>query len=477
MVPLRELALIRFGIKTGADRFFCLRDVTKRHLEAIPDSQQFTDRWGISPKDTRRIRIVRDGMNVEHLIERRFLEPELHSLMEVKRVIIRQGDVKRMVLNAPVPRSEIRGTFLADYVEFGERQGAHLGPTVASRARTRPWYDLGIRPESERADLFWPKAQQYRHVVALNADRLVCKDRLYDVCVDASVDPKLLWAVLNSTVVMMSKHQFGRGAGIEGNLDTNVVDVNAMLVPDIRHASPEVVERAIAACDQMSTRDASRYLYEEFTLSDRRELDDVTLEILGIEDIDDRMSLRQRLYQDVTELQQAIRDRELIAQRDRRRGKQRAASTPAYIAGELWDEHESILDLLQFPEDFVTHTNIGDIFDLPSGEIEVGTSMLEEGTLLRIGTIQFGGREGEVIDVGSVSRGRFLEALSMCHRSGRVRLPNDEVCTNAVNSFDAYREDLRVRLAQLAEQRTNDQRRQRAITEALLRKALQWRRT
>ena len=76
--------------------------------------------------------------------------------------------------------------------------------------------------------------------------------------------------MLNSTVTVLSKHQFGRAAGVEGNLKTEVVDVNMMLVPDVRNASPEAAARAVAACERMSMRDAKRYLYEEFTLDDRR---------------------------------------------------------------------------------------------------------------------------------------------------------------------------------------------------------------
>ena len=123
MAPLQELAEISRGFTSGADRFYCVRDVTKQHLDTIPDPQQFQDRWGISRKDTRRIRIVRDGENVEHLVERRFLEPELHSLMEVKRAVVRKGDVGRMVITASVPRAKIRRTHFADYVAYAERQG------------------------------------------------------------------------------------------------------------------------------------------------------------------------------------------------------------------------------------------------------------------------------------------------------------------------------------------------------------------
>ena len=181
MTPLQELALIRFGFKTGADKFFCVRDVTQRHLDSITDPQAFLDRWGISRSDTQRIRIVRDGMDVEHLVEGRFLEPELHSLMEVKRAVVYERDVERMAINASVPRSRLRHTRLADYIAYAERQGWHSGSTIASRASTRPWYDLGLRPKTDRADMFWTKSQQYRHVVPLNKDYLPANCNLYDV--------------------------------------------------------------------------------------------------------------------------------------------------------------------------------------------------------------------------------------------------------------------------------------------------------
>ena len=476
MTPLQELAEISRGFTSGADRFYCVRDFTQRHLDSTPDPQAFLDRWGISRKDTRRIRIVRDGMNVEHLVERRFLEPELHSLMEVKRAVVRRGDVGRMVVNAPVSRARLRRTHLGDYVAYAEGQGWHTGSTIASRARARPWYDLGLRPKSERADMFWPMAQQYRHVIPMNNDLLTANHNLFDIWARDHDEAELLWAALNSTVTALSKHQFGRAAGVEGNLKTEVVDVNMMLVPDVRNASPEAAARAVAACQRMSRREARRYLYEEFALDDRRELDDATLEMLGVEDPDERAQLRDRLYRDVTDLQQAIREREIIAQRDRRRSSQRAASRPQDVADELWAEHESALDLLQFPEEFVTRPNEGELFDLPSGEVEVGTALIDLGGLLRAGTVRVGGRDGEVLDAGSVSQGRFLEALSLCHRSGRVRLPGSGVCDDAVSSFDQYRQELRDRCSRLAQQRTPDQRRQRAIVDALLRRALQWRR-
>ena len=196
MTPLKDLALVRFGFKTGYDNFFSLHDVTQQHLDKITDAQEFLNRWGISREDTRRIQIVRDGTNVEHLIESRFLEPELHTQMEVDRPIVRRKDVKKMVINAPVPRSRIRGTHFGEYVVFAEQQGWHKAPTIASRARTRPWYDLGLRPKEERAPITWSKGQQYRHVVPLNVDKLPVNCALYDIWPRDDKVTKPLWAIL-----------------------------------------------------------------------------------------------------------------------------------------------------------------------------------------------------------------------------------------------------------------------------------------
>ena len=170
MTPLRELAEISRGFTSGADRFYCVRDVTQRHLDSFRDPQEFFNRWGISRRDTRRIRIVRDGANVEHLVERRFLEPELHSLMEVKRAIVRKRDVGRMVINASVSRARLRGTYFADYVEYAEREGWHTGSTIASRARSRPWYDLGLRPKPERARYVMDQIPAISACVPLNIE-------------------------------------------------------------------------------------------------------------------------------------------------------------------------------------------------------------------------------------------------------------------------------------------------------------------
>ena len=258
-------------------------------------------------------------------------------------------------------------------------------------------------------------------------------------------------------------------------MQTDVVSVNMMLVPDIRGSSPEVAQRAVAACEKIANRNASRYLSDEFGLDDRRELDDAVLEMLGIDDAGERTALRDSLYRAMTDMHGAIRAREVIAQKDRRRANRRSSVTALDIADELWREHRSDLHLLQFPDDFVPRHYNGETIDLPEGDVEVGMAMIAMDGMLQTGTLRVGGKDGEVLEVSNHSRARFIEALSECHRSGQVKLPSDEVCDQAVSSFTQYRDELRNRCSQMAARTTRDKTRQNAIVSALMRKALQWR--
>jgi len=476
LVPLHELAEIRRGFTSGADRFYYVRDVTDEQLKKHPKTAEFEQVWGISPQDTKKVRIVRDGDGGLHLVEARFLEPEFHTLMEAKRPVIRVDDVGRLVVNAPVRRSSLRGTHLERYVAYAEERGWNTGPTVASRARVRPWYDLGIGPRSERAQMFWSNAQQYRHLTPWNEDALPANDNLFNLWAREGVDPRLLWAVLNSTLVAMSRHQFGRPAGIEGHLKTQVIDTKMMLVPDVRQAGSEVAGRAIEAAVTLSQGLSSRYLYEEFDLEARQQLDDAVLEMLSIEDTAQRSHVRRRIYDAIQEQYTATRQREIVAQRHRRQSQRTGAPSATDIAEDVWEEHHASLNLQRFPEDFVHRWAGADNFDLPDGQVEVGTAMMETGRQLRAGTIRVGGPTGHVREVGSVVRACYLQTLAECGHYGSVRVPDDGECESALEEFTRYKRELTQRLDALASQRTRDQHRQRQIVAALMRKVLSWRR-
>ena len=123
---------------------------------------------------------------------------------------------------------------------------------------------------------FWPKAQQYKHAVPLNSANLQANCNLYDLFPADGVSGKALTAVLNSSLVILAKHQFGRPVGVEGNLKTEIVDVSMMLVPDLRKASPKLIQSLEAAMDGLAAREPIQLLSERrlrqmaFTTSGKR---------------------------------------------------------------------------------------------------------------------------------------------------------------------------------------------------------------
>jgi hypothetical protein len=109
-------------------------------------------------------------------------------------------------------------------------------------------------------------AQQYRHVVPTNPERLVCNHNLFDVHPHnlSNDSTAVLAAVLNSTLVALCKTFFGRYAGTEGNLKTEVVDVNLLEIPDPRHVTERVQKKLQDAFRRLCQRDTMPMVEEAF---------------------------------------------------------------------------------------------------------------------------------------------------------------------------------------------------------------------
>ena len=70
-------------------------------------------------------------------------------------------------------------------------------------------------------------------------------------------------AILNSTLVGLFKTFYGRFAGTEGNLKTEVVDVNLLEVPDPRAYLRNVAKRLADALARMGKREVGRLVEEQ----------------------------------------------------------------------------------------------------------------------------------------------------------------------------------------------------------------------
>jgi type I restriction-modification system DNA methylase subunit len=366
-VPLGELVDIRFGVKTGCDAFFMPKDVSSEVLAKKTAPKEFKALTGVSRAlvESGDIRIIKDGAGTLHPIEAEFLQPEVHSLMMVNRPEIRAKELDRVVVLIAEDAANPT-THAYKYLKYGERatyaskKSKPVPVPLRSTCATRhPWYDLTKLVNPGFA--FWPMAQQYRHIIPSNPEHLICNHNLFDLSSDvmSKKEQKVLVAVLNSTLIGLFKTFYGRFAGTEGNLKTEVLDVNLIDVPDPRGVSDAVAKRLTDALSSLVKRDVGRMVDEAFmechsyeravelasrplSLSqelrqqDRRDLDDAVFEMLGVTNAKDRRILVDRLYTETALHFRAIRVTEIQKLVDRSTGD-RQSFTATEQATDAWD--------------------------------------------------------------------------------------------------------------------------------------------
>ena len=101
-----DVAKIRFGLKTGADKFFIL--------------------------DRERI--------LELNLESEFLKSVFASPKDTKNLLAHPEQFPKKLFLCDKKKKDLIGTSALDYIEWGESQGFHLRPSIKHRRR---WYDLG----------------------------------------------------------------------------------------------------------------------------------------------------------------------------------------------------------------------------------------------------------------------------------------------------------------------------------------------
>jgi hypothetical protein len=285
--------------------------------------------------------------------------------MNISRPLITASELDRLILFVSKPMSELKGTYVQKYLRYGEHNSfaskkskAVPVPQRSTCANREPWYDLTY---TKPGAFFWPMAQQYRHIIPANPESLICNHNLFDVHpFELSKEQvAVLQAIVNSTLVANFKTFYGRYAGTEGNLKTEVVDVNLLEVPDPRHVTKAVAKKLQDAFAKLCQRDTRGMVEEEFmecrqserikklaekpielpielTMSDRRALDLAVFELLGVSDDAEREKLCDELYHETANHFRQIRIVE-IQKQEQRAGTEGREFRTDELAADLWD--------------------------------------------------------------------------------------------------------------------------------------------
>jgi len=495
-VRLGEVATIKRGITSGCDSFFMPRDVSAKLLEEHPSEME----WRVLPlmrrctrKEVRtgQVVIVQCGDKTLHPIEARYVRPEVHSLMEVDRPVVTREQLDRVVLWVDQNLPELRGTYAWHYINWGrkqtfasERSRAVPVPLRSTVAGREPWYDLtGLEPGIG----FWPKSQQYRHIIPANPRGLNCNCNLYDLHSLLADNPasRALMPILNSTLVALIKSFYGRYAGTEGNLKTEIVDVVLLEIPDPRNINGSLLKRMETALSSMQDREVTHLVEKTFMdchtaeevreaeklplqlpaelrQKDRRQLDDAVFELLGVSDARRRQDLIDRLYREVALHFRAIRVVEVQKMEQRRHGTSQDDVSQLQLAADAGNHLEP--DLEKPVSGWLDDRTQTKRVVLPEGEVRLPAAehMFESTTLF------FGKNPAESLVCSSRAEAELLAAIARTGLRGSVPIPDtEEKCGKLLPEFEAHLARARKRFAELAAERAGTAKMRQGIEDIL----------
>lgn len=265
LVPLKQIAEVRFGIKTGANEFFYLteEEIKRRGIE-----QEF---WMHRER----------GQWVPNYV--------IKSPRECRSIVVKPEDLKYRVLMIHKDKRALKGTNVLKYIREGEDKGFHTRPTCASRER---WYDLGVR---KPGTILIAMIQAYRHIILFNPSRVYPDHNLFEILVDNQHSISSI-AYLSSAITMLSKEIFGRTyGGGSGPLKLEGIDIERLplLDPKSMHDCNKVISDTFGLFSKGQLEDTITELGINYgpkvsldkVKPDRREMDRLIMgEILGLTD-------------------------------------------------------------------------------------------------------------------------------------------------------------------------------------------------
>ncbi len=494
LVPLGAVADIARGVTSGKDSFFFPRDCSTKGLSQYRDAEEFETTFGVPRRlvESGEVKLVLcgEGREIVKPIEAKYLEPEVHSLMEIDGFTANPENCARMVLLVAESRQDLKDTFVLDYIEWGESQGYHTGATCAARAtQDREWYDLTGHP---RGAMFWPKSQQYKHAIPINEHDLQCNCNLYDIALSKGVDKYVLAGILNSTLVVLSKFQYGRPVGVEGNLKTEVVDSNMMVVPDPTSVTTQNIQRITDAFNVLKQRKAMQFLSErrmrrmaymqkgkekelanlsdlcELDMPDRRELDDAVLELLGVKPKKRRDELIDELYTYLRQFFEWTRQKEEKAIVNKKKAKRLGPAKPNEIAVQIYDEIASNFGQLlrQYDPDFLDKSKPFDTYDLPrDGEPQGYRDLFHPHGVV----FNKGKKRLALVNTKNPAQDELIITVALSGTRGLVRIPHDEdECRRTLSRYADFIRKRQEQIGELIENRTADEDIQTRVYESLM---------
>ena len=241
LVRLGDIAEVRRGFTTGANKFFYLDD---RKIQE----------WGI---------------------EEEFLKPVIKSPRECESILIDPSQLKFKLFMCGADRADLAGTAALEYIEWGESEEFDQRQTCQGRAR---WYDLGKQMSFDWLVL---RFRDKRNWTPINeTPSLLAGDIVFTAVLQNRDLIQSANAVANSTLLVLISEIYGRVNLGDGLLTTYGPEILCFdfISPDwIEAQSGESLNQAFEPMKQRQILP----IFDEIYQPDRRALDEIIFDALN----------------------------------------------------------------------------------------------------------------------------------------------------------------------------------------------------
>lgn len=290
--PLYKFCNVAYGIKTGANEFFYVKDDTELIKKMTND--EFKLHFG-HKKETSKINWEKFGWyysdmgNKHYLLERFHFKPLFKTQREADRLEVNVKKLKYHVLVCNESINSLRkvNSKLVKYIEEGEssKHNYDTRPTCAQRIKedgSQDWFNLG--EDLFIGDFIFPSkiGERFRLVDNRNT-KIFCDKVNYNVKVKDQYKKysDIIFLLMNSMLFRYLLDLFSRQMVVKiSDVDVNVLEKTLIPDPhlflkDRKHIS-ELIKK-IKSREQLT-------IYEEIKQTDRVELDSLIFRVLGIDE-------------------------------------------------------------------------------------------------------------------------------------------------------------------------------------------------
>lgn len=306
LIPLRNIVNVYYGIKSGANDFFYVIDDTEKVKKLTDDEYKL--QFGYE-RSKHKISWEKYGWYYSeltknhHLMERVYFQPLFKSQKEAKNLEVDKKKLRYHVLicNESLASLKKYNTKIAKYIEIGEKEyDLHNNPTNAQRISTvkgneRDWFNLG--KDLTTSDFIFPsKIHEKYGLIDNRKSKVFCDKVNYNISIKKGYSKyaEIIFLIMNSTFFRFLLELFARQMG-EGLTDIDVVVVDNTVVIDPELLKP--YEKELKEIYKSLRSREQETIYKEVIQKDRRKLDTIIFEALGLKakDVDE-------LYKEAAEL-------------------------------------------------------------------------------------------------------------------------------------------------------------------------------